>query len=111
MGSIKSILSLNFARYIVKKNYRWKNNAIEYQNKTMHSLVNNAKNTLFGSDHFFRKISTYEDFKKNIPIRDYEGLKNYISLIKDGKKIFFGLENQYTFAKPPEQPLGLNIFH
>ncbi len=86
MGSIKSILSLNFARYIVKKNNRWKNNAIEYQNKIMHSLVNNAKNTLFGKDHFFQKISTYEDFKKNIPIRDYEGLKNYILLIKDGEK-------------------------
>ena len=86
MGSIKSILSLNFARYIVKKNNRWKNNAIEYQNKIMYSLVNNAKNTLFGKDHFFQKISTYEDFKKNIPIRDYEKLKKYISLIKDGKK-------------------------
>jgi len=86
MESIKSILSLNFARYIVKKNNRWKNNAIEYQNKIMHSLVNNAKNTLFGKDHFFQKISTYEDFKKNIPIRDYEGLKNYILLIKDGEK-------------------------
>jgi hypothetical protein len=86
MGSIKSILSLNFARYIVKKNNRWKNNAIEYQNKIMYSLVNNAKNTLFGEDHYFKKITNYEDFKKNIPIRDYEKLKKYISLIKDGKK-------------------------
>jgi hypothetical protein len=86
MGSIKSILSLIFARYIVKKNNRWKNNAVEHQNKIMYYLVNNAKNTLFGKDHFFQKISNYEDFKKNIPIRDYEGLKNYISLIKGGKK-------------------------
>ena len=86
MGSIKSILSLNYARYIVKKNNRWKNNAIEYQNKIMYSLVNNAKNTLFGKDHYFKKITNYEDFKKNIPIRDYEKLKKYISLIKDGKK-------------------------
>ena len=86
MGSFKSILSLVFARYIVKKNNRWKNNAVEHQNKIMHSLVSNAKNTLFGKDHFFKKISNYEAFKKNIPIRDYEGLKNYISLIQDGKK-------------------------
>ena len=86
MGRFKSILSLVFARYIVKKNNRWKNNAIEHQNKIMHSLLSNAKNTLFGKDHFFKKISNYEAFKKNIPIRDYEGLKNYISLIKDGQK-------------------------
>jgi len=86
MGSFKSILSLIFARYVVKKNNRWKSNAVEYQNKIMHSLVSNAKNTLFGKDHFFKKISNYEAFKKNIPIRDYEGLKNYISLIQDGKK-------------------------
>ena len=86
MRGFKSILSLVFARYIVKKNNHWKNNAVEHQNKIMHSLVSNAKNTLFGKDHFFKKISNYEAFKKNIPIRDYEGLKNYISLIQDGKK-------------------------
>ena len=86
MGSFKSILSLVFARYVVKKNNRWKNNAVEHQKKIMHLLVSDAKNTLFGKDHFFKKISNYEAFKKNIPIRDYEGLKNYISLIKDGKK-------------------------
>ena len=86
MGSFKSILSLVFARYVVKKNNHWKNNAVEHQNKIMHSLVGNAKNTLFGKDHFFKKISNYEAFKKNIPIRDYEGLKNYISLIKDGER-------------------------
>ena len=86
MGSFKSILSLVFARYVVKKNNHWKNNAVEHQNKIMHSLISNAKHTLFGKDHFFKKISNYEAFKKNIPIRDYEGLKNYISLIKDGGK-------------------------
>ena len=86
MGSFKSILALVFARYVVKKNNRWKNNAVEHQNKIMHSLISNAKNTLFGKDHFFKKISNYGDFKKNIPIRNYEGLKNYISLIQDGKK-------------------------
>ena len=64
MGSFKSILSLVFARYVVKKNNRWKNNAVEHQNKIMHSLVSNAKNTLFGKDHFFKKISNYGDFKK-----------------------------------------------
>jgi len=84
MGSFKSILSLFFARYIVKKNNRWKNNAVEHQKKIMHLLISDAKNTLFGKDHFFKKISNYEAFKKNIPIRDYEGFKNYISLIKDG---------------------------
>ena len=86
MRGFKSILSLVFARYIVKKNNRWKNNAVEHQNKIMHLLISNAKHTLFGKDHFFKKISNYEAFKKNIPIRDYEGLKNYISLIQDGKK-------------------------
>jgi len=84
MGSFKSTLSLVFARYIVKKNNRWKNNAVEHQKKIMHLLISDAKNTLFGKDHFFKEISNYEAFKKNIPIRDYEGLKNYISLIKDG---------------------------
>ena len=68
MGGLKSILSLVFARHVVRKNNLWKKDAIIYQEKIMHSLIKTAKSTLFGKDHFFQKISTYEDFKKNIPI-------------------------------------------
>ena len=52
----------------------------------MSDLVSKAKKTKFGIDHSFSNIKNYSDFKKHVPIRDYEGLKEYIDLIKSDEK-------------------------
>ena len=83
---IKSLLSLAFAKQVVTSNSKWEKNAVKVQNTLLLSLVKRAKNTKFGKDHHFSEISSYCDWKKNIPVRDYEGLKNYIQEIIDGKK-------------------------
>ena len=83
---LKSLLSLPFAKQIVKKNSKWKNNAVKVQNTLLLSLVNRAKNTKFGKDHNFSEISNYSDWKKNIPVRDYEELKVYVQEIINGEK-------------------------
>lgn len=51
----------------------------------MQKIVAQAANTVFGRDHDFSKIKTYEDFKRAIPIRDYEDLKHYIERVKKGE--------------------------
>jgi len=84
--SAKSILSLYFAKYIVRKNNKWKKNAVKYQEKIMHDLIFKAKNTLFGKDHNFIDIKNYSDFKSRINICDYEGLQKYIDKLKLGEK-------------------------
>ena len=83
---IKASLSLPFAKFIVSKNKKWKNNAVKVQENLMLELVRQAENTVFGKDHDFQEIKNYSDFKKQIPIRDYEGLKDYIQQIIDGKE-------------------------
>jgi len=83
---IKSSLSLLFAKFVVSKNNSWKNNAVAIQEKTMLSLINRAKNTSFGKEHSFSKIKNYDDFKNQIPIRDYEKIAPYIEMIIKGKE-------------------------
>ena len=83
--SLKSILSLHYAKYIVKKNSIWKSNAVVYQNKIMLDLIKKAEKTEFGVDHFFKKINSYSEFKKRIPIREYEEFKTYIDSIIAGE--------------------------
>ena len=83
---IPSFLFKIFAYYIHKKNKKWIENPLFYQEKTLKSLIKKAKKTKFGKDHHFKKIFNYEDFKKRVPVRDYEGLKNYIDLILSGEK-------------------------
>ena len=83
--SIKSFLSLYFARIIVQKNLVWKNNAVKTQNNLLKNLLKTAKDSTFGLDHNFTEIKNYDDFKKNVPVRDYEDLSNYIEKIKNGE--------------------------
>ena len=83
---IKSFLSLPFAKFVVRKNNKWKNNALKAQSDLMISLVEKAKNTTFGKDHDFSTITTYSDFKKQIPIRNYEDIKGYIEQIIEGRE-------------------------
>ena len=83
--SIKSFLSIYFAKFIVQKNLAWKNNAVKTQENLLKSLLKTAKNTKFGFDHNFAEIKNYDDFKINVPIRDYEDLSSYIENIKKGE--------------------------
>jgi len=83
---LKSLLSLPFAKHIVRKNRWWKNNAVKVQNELLLSLIKQAKNTQFGKDHNFAEITNYTQWKASVPIRDYEELKNYIQQIIDGEK-------------------------
>ncbi len=82
----KSFSALIFAKYIVFKNSFWKKNAIEIQRKTLLSLVSSAKHTSFGKDHNFNQIKSYDDWKRNVPIRDYEALLKYIKRLISGEK-------------------------
>ena len=83
---IKSILARPYAKRIVKRIYKWASTPKETQQKVMLSLISDAKKTAFGKDHNFKKIKTYEDFKANIPIRDYEALKQYVDRVVEGEK-------------------------
>ena len=83
--SIKSFLSLPFANYINLKNKKWKYNAVNTQKNILKKLIKSAKKTEFGVDHNFSEINNYSDFKKNVPVRSYEDLSDYIEKIKNGE--------------------------
>jgi len=84
--SLTSFLSKPFANYIAKQTKQWSLNAVACQEKIFKSLIEVGKNTVFGRDHNFSSIQSYDDFKKQVPVRDYEGLKSYIEKIKKGEE-------------------------
>lgn len=81
----KAKIAKIYANRQAKKVEYWTNNAIAFQNKAMKRLVSKASKTQFGQDHNFSSIKTYEDFKKNIPVQDYEGLKDYVEKMVRGE--------------------------
>ncbi|WP_395805249.1 GH3 auxin-responsive promoter family protein, partial [Daejeonella sp.] len=75
---IKSFLAKPIAALAVKQIEKWKKNPLEAQKKVFTHLISKAQNTAFGKDHSFSEIKNYQDFKKNVPLADYEELRTYI---------------------------------
>ena len=82
---IKAALSKPFAAWVVKGINKWKSNALKAQEETLQYLLKTATNTAFGKDHQFSSIKNYQDFKANVPIRDYEELRSYIDRVVTGE--------------------------
>ncbi|HEY0262647.1 MAG TPA: GH3 auxin-responsive promoter family protein [Chitinophagales bacterium] len=82
------------AKIIVPRIYKEQKRAVELQQETLRALIRTGAQTAFGKDHKFAEIKKYDDFKRNIPVRDYEGIKNYIERIANGE------ENVLWLGKP-----------
>lgn len=83
---IKAKIARIYAKRQAKKVKATSLNAVEIQEKTMKNLVKKAAKTAFGQDHKFTSIKSYSDFKKLVPVRDYEGLKSYVERVVDGEE-------------------------
>ena len=97
--SLKSIGAKLFAKYIHYTTYKWASTPLQTQEKVFKKLIDIAMGTKFGKDHHFSEIKTYNDFKKNVPIRDYEELKPYISRVVAGEENILWPGKPLYFAK------------
>jgi hypothetical protein len=82
---LKAVLSKLFAVWVNRDINYIRQNAVALQQKAMRQLISQAQNTAFGKDHHFANIHTYEDFKLNVPVRDYEDLRPYIDRVTQGE--------------------------
>jgi len=97
--SIKSFLAKKYAQFTYSKVNNWAKNPVETQEAVFQYLIHTAKNTLFGKDHGFDKITDYESFKKQVPVRNYEGLKPYVEQIIAGEQNVLWKGKPIYFAK------------
>jgi hypothetical protein len=96
---IRALLSEPLARYIVSQQQEWIAQSIQVQDNWLNTLVRKARDTKFGRDHYFKDIHSYADFQSAVPVSDYEDLKEYISLIKEGERDILWPGKPLYFAK------------
>ena len=96
---IRSFIAFFFARYVSWKNRSWKKNPLYYQEKVFQKLISYGKKTEFGKDHDFLNITSYEEFKKRVPVVDYEGLSVYIQKSLSGGKNILWPKTPIYFTK------------
>lgn len=82
---IRSVLSKQFAKYIINQQNKWASNPKEAQDKILSEITKKAANTAFGKDHKFKDVGSYQEFKEAVPIGDYEALRSYVDRIKTGE--------------------------
>lgn len=54
------------------------------QLKILHNIIHTNRNTMFGINHHFSHIDSYEDFTAKVPITDYDYYSDYIKSICSG---------------------------
>jgi phenylacetate-coenzyme A ligase PaaK-like adenylate-forming protein len=97
--NLKSILARPFANYIYNKIKKGMDTAVLDQDNLFKHLVKSASYTEFGKDHGFGDIKTYDDFRRQVPVRDYEALKPYINKVKEGQENILWKGKPIYFAK------------
>ena len=55
------------------------------QREVLSSLLDRAKDTEYGRNHLFGACKGYDDFARNTPVVDYEGLKGSIDRMRQGE--------------------------
>jgi hypothetical protein len=81
---VRSVLVKPLAAYVSAQTRKWSTQPVVYQQRIFEYLIREARDTQFGKDHDFEGIRTYDDFKKRVAVRDYEGLRPYIERMVHG---------------------------
>lgn len=97
--SIKAIAAKILAKYSHFQTQKWANEPVASQEKVFQSLLREAKNTQFGKEHNFSTIKSFEDFAKQVPVRDYEDLKPYVDKVVAGESDVLWKGKPLYFAK------------
>jgi hypothetical protein len=74
-----------FAAYTASRVRNRRANALSSQQKIFRLLVETGSKTFFGKEHGMSGQMNYDAFRKNIPVRDYEGTRKYIEQIINGQ--------------------------
>ena len=88
-----------FIRQRMDQIQQFMNHPIETQNGVLFSQLYHAENTDYGKIHGFSSISSYDDFRRNVPIVTYEDFEPYIEKARQGNPDVFWPGYIRKFAK------------
>lgn len=78
---------------------QWVNNPIATQREVLQDLITHAQHTEIGRKYGFHEIFKVCNFKKSVPIHEYDDLKPYIERLMHGEQNLLWNTPVYWFAK------------
>jgi GH3 auxin-responsive promoter len=85
MKLLSSIIS-KLARNRFWRIQNWSNHPVAAQRQVLQDLVTAGQYTEFGKKYHFAKLFTLKEFKKNVPIHEYDDIKPCISRMMEGEE-------------------------
>lgn len=73
--------------------------AVADQDAILKHLLKTGRNTMIGKEAKLSEVRTYEEFRQAMPVRDYEQLRPWIDMIKEGKHNVLWKGQPIYFAK------------
>lgn len=64
---------------------KWVSGTEQVQRAQLSRLIRQGRRTRFGADHGFDSVTTYEDFARRVPVRDYEAFRSHIMRMVEGE--------------------------
>ena len=88
----------------------WSNHPVASQREVLQELVTAAQYTEFGKKYNFSKLFSIKDFKKSVPIHEYNDLMPYIQRMMDGEENILWNTPINWFAKSSGTSSGKSKF-
>jgi hypothetical protein len=104
---IKSFLAKPFASYIYKGIRKGMATAVADQENILKTLIKVGRTTEFGKQAGLAKVNNYEEYRQAVGMRDFEEMKPYINLIKEGKHNVLWKGRPIYFAKTSGTTSGI----
>jgi hypothetical protein len=74
------------ARLRYNRIYNWKNHPAAAQRQVLQMLISDAQYTLFGKKYGFDYLFNIKEFKKRVPIQEYDDAEPYIQRMMQGEE-------------------------
>jgi hypothetical protein len=96
---IKSFLAKPFASYVYKGIRKGMHTAVADQENILKMLIKTGRNTEYGKQQGLGQVGSYDEFRQAMPVRDYEQMRPFIDMIKEGKHNVLWKGRPIYFAK------------
>ena len=114
---IKKLLLSSAASPLLRKLNKASYDVKAAQDSVLSSIIEQSRDTVFGKEHRFKSVKTIEDYRRAVPIRDFEGHRPYIErmcrgepdILFAGKPLFYTTTSG-TVDKPKLIPVSESYF-
>ncbi len=98
MSFVNNVISWFLKKRVSQIEY-FRTHPEEVQQKTLMDLIHAARDTRWGREYKYAEISNYDEYRRRVPLQDYEDVKPYVDRLLQGEQQLLWPSDIQWFAK------------